>query len=530
MKIGRRSMVGGAIGAAALPWRMARADQRSDTLLVVNESGPNVLDPEITGANRGVYEVAWNCYDRLLTFGLTKDADGFPIYDYKTLLPELAEAWDQHGLSVTFRLRRDATFHDGTPVTARDVKWSLDRAIGVGGYSKFIFGSVSMKRPEQFVLLDDQTFRLDLDQPDSATLRYLASPVASIFNSALVQKHATDKDPWGLDYTRANVAGGGAYMMQSFNAGTEMTCVRNSAWKCGKLPEMTRVIVRTVPAAGTRRALLERGDVDVSFDMPPKDANDLQGNPAISVISPRMENTLQFLSMNVTMPLFDNRKVREAIAWAVPYDDIVKLALFGRALSMGGGADKVTSPDWPQKIPYDTDIAKARQLLTEAGYPNGFDTTLSYDLSNAAINEPLCVLLQNNLAQIGIRVSLNKVPAANWRSELTAKKLPFLVHVFGGWLGYPYMFFGWVYYDKTAMHDTASYEKPIMKKLIDDSHYNSDAKQAADDAVQYIQLAIDDLPIIPLFQPNFNIGTRKNISGAAFWFFRQLDYRTIRKT
>ncbi len=521
-------LVGGALGAATLP-RWAQAEGRNDTLLVVNESGPNVLDPEIVGANRAVYEVSWNCYDRLLTFGLTTDADGFLVYDYKTMLPELAEDWVTTGNSTVFKLRRNATFHDGTPVTARDVKWSLDRALGVGGYPKFIFGSLSMKRPEQFVLVDDYTLRLDLDQHDQGTLPYLASPVGLIFNSELVKKHATEKDPWGLDYTRNNVAGGGAYMMQSFTPGTEMVCVRNNNWKCGKLPAINRVVVRTVPSAGTRRAMLERGDVDVSFDMPPQDANDMQGNPNISIISPRMENTLRFLSMNVNVAPFDNLKVRQAIALSVPYQDIVKLAMFGRALAMDGGAEKVTSPVWPQKIPYETDLVRAKQLLTEAGYPDGFETTLSFDLSNAATNEPTCTLLQANLAKIGIRAGLNKVPAANWRSELTAKHLPFVVHEFGGWLGYPYMFFGWVYYDKNAMHNTASYETPVMKKLIDECHYNPDPTVADADAVKAIQIAFDDLPIVPLFQPNFNIGSRKNVKGAAFWFFRQFDYRKMTK-
>ncbi len=79
------------------------------------------------------------------------------------------------------------------------------------------------------------------------------------------------------------------------------------------------------------------------------------------------------------------------------------------------------------------------------------------------------------------------------------------------------------------MHDTASYEKPAMKTLIDDSHFTADPRQADRDAIEYIQMAFDDLPIIPLFQPNFNIGSRRNVKGAAFWFFRQLDYRKFSK-
>ena len=77
------------------------------------------------GTNRPGYEAAWNTYDRLVTFGVKKDADGNDHFDHTKIEPELAEAWEVGDMSATFKLRRDATFHDGTPVTANDVKWSV---------------------------------------------------------------------------------------------------------------------------------------------------------------------------------------------------------------------------------------------------------------------------------------------------------------------------------------------------------------------------------------------------------------------
>lgn len=125
--------------------------------------------------------------------------------------------------------------------------------------------------------------------------------------------------------------------------------------------------------------------------------------------------------MNVEMKPFDNVKVRQAVAYAIPYQNIVDAAMFGRGKPMFGGPSEVTEAVWPQPSPYVTDLAKAKQFLSEAGLSNGFETTLSFDLGAAVINEPICELVQESLGQIGIKVTLNKIPGANWRASSPKK-------------------------------------------------------------------------------------------------------------
>ncbi len=116
-------------------------------LLVVTEVGPNSMDIHGVGANRPSYQASWNVYDRLLTYGAKTLPDGTTMYDYAVLKPELAESWQvaPDGMSVTFKLRHDAKFHDGTPVTANDVKWSFDRAVTVGGFPTFQMKAGSLR-------------------------------------------------------------------------------------------------------------------------------------------------------------------------------------------------------------------------------------------------------------------------------------------------------------------------------------------------------------------------------------------------
>jgi peptide/nickel transport system substrate-binding protein len=519
-----------AAAVAAPHVRGARAEGHKETLLTLSENGPNSLDIMGIGTNRPGYEASWNTYDRLVTFGVKKDAAGNDHYDYTKIEPELAESWDLGDKSVTFKLHKDATFHDGTPVTAADVKWSFDRAVTVGGFPTFQMKAGSLEKPEQFVVVDDHTFRIDFIRQDRLTLPDIGVPVPTVINSGLAKKHATDKDPWAMEWLKTNEAGGGAFQVAKWTSGQELVYQRFDKWKSGPLPKLERVIWRTVPSAGNRRALMERGDADISFDLPPKDMAELAQEKKLAVVGTPVENAIQYIGMNVKIAPFDNVKVRQAVAYAIPYQKIMDAAMFGRGKPMFGGPAEVTTAAWPQPHPYVTDLAKAKQLLAEAGKPDGFETTLSFDLGFAVTNEPLCVLLQESLGQIGIKVTLNKIPGANWRAEFSKKTLPFITNVFGGWLNYPEYFFYWTYHGQNAIFNTMSYQNPAMDKLIDAARFETDPAKYKEEVEGFIGIAFAEVPRVPLFQPYLDIAMQKNIAGYRYWFHRQLDYRQLAKT
>jgi peptide/nickel transport system substrate-binding protein len=149
----------GATAASFGAGRPASAQSRAETLLLVQELGPNSLDMQGVGSNQTVNGLAWNCYDRLMTYASKTLPDGTLSYDRAVLAPELAESWQvaSDGMSCTFKLRKDATFHDGSPVTAKDVKWSFDRSVSVGGFPTFQMSAGSLEKPGQFVVVDDQS-------------------------------------------------------------------------------------------------------------------------------------------------------------------------------------------------------------------------------------------------------------------------------------------------------------------------------------------------------------------------------------
>jgi peptide/nickel transport system substrate-binding protein len=519
--------------SAPAVWSTAKAQSRQETLLIISESGPNNLDIHGVGTNVPGYEVSWNCYDRLISHEMKTLANGVQYYERDKFKMELAEDMNVGDMSVTFKLKKNAAFHDGTPVTAKDVKWSLDRAVTVGGFPTFQMGAGSLTKPEQFVVLDDHTIRVDFLRKDRLTIPDLAVVVPCIINSELVKKHATEKDPWGLEYTKQNSAGSGAYRVVSWNAGTDVVFERNDKWVGGPVPKIRRIIWRIVPSAGNRRALLERGDADISYDLPNKDFVELKELGKLSIVSTPYSNGIQYIGMNVKQPPFDNLKVREAVAYAIPYQKIMDAALFGLAKPMFGAAPGTPiDVAWPQPHGYHTDIAKAKQLLAEAGYANGFETTLSFDLGFAGVNEPICVLTQESLAQIGIKCTINKIPGATWRTELNKKVLPLYTNVFSGWLDYPEYFFIWCYHGKNSIFNTMSYQSKEMDSYIDAAVVaaaEGDMPAYEKDVKGFVQLAFADIPRIPLYQPFVNVAMQKNVSGYQYWFHRRLDYRALVK-
>ena len=170
-------------------------------MLIVSEGGPNNLDIHGIGTNVPGYEVSWNCYDRLISHEMKSGPGGVPYYDRDKFKGELADDMKIDDMSVTFKLKKNAKFHDGTPVTAKDVKWSLDRAVSVGGFPTFQMSAGSLTKAEQFVVVDDNTVRVDFAKKDRLTIPDLAVIVPCIVNSELVKKNASPRRIRGASNT-----------------------------------------------------------------------------------------------------------------------------------------------------------------------------------------------------------------------------------------------------------------------------------------------------------------------------------------
>ncbi|MGB5918829.1 ABC transporter substrate-binding protein [Arcobacter sp.] len=517
-----------------LPTDANAATGSNGVLVVVSGNNINSLDLHRKGTNRPSYQVTVNIYDRLVKFGVKTLPDGSYAYDSTKIEPEIAQSWEfsDDKKSITFKINPKAKFWDGTPVTAHDVKWSFDRAVTLGGFPTVQMKAGSMSDPKQFVVVDDMTFRIDLPFPSKLTLPDLAVPIPFIINSKVAKANATTNDPWATEYLHKTPAGSGPYKILRWDPGQQFVYQRNEDYAIAQKPAIKRVIVREVPSASTRRALLERKDADLYTDVPPKDVKEFKEQGKIKVSGAPIDNCMHVLGLNVKYKPFDNKKVRQAIAYAIPYEEILSSAAYGRGKPMFGASSKTPSNIvWPQPSPYSTNIKKAKKLLEEAGFKDGFETTLSYNLGLASWQEPTALLIQEALKKIGIKVKLDKIPGANWRTAaLVEKRLPMHLENFGGWLNYPDYYFFWAY-KYGHLFNSSNYKNEKIEKLTDETlHMEVDNPKYEGMIKEMIEIVYDDVPRIPLYQPYLDAAMQKNIDGYASWFHRQLDCTTITKS
>src|ERR1700723_3984425 len=225
------------------------AQSRAGTLVYGTGAAVNTLDPNVPGSTREAFAVSLSTYDRLVSFG-RKQLNGKWVFDLDKITGELAESFDvsPDGLKLTFHLRKDAKFQDGSPVTAEDVKWSLDRAVTAPVLGKAQLLTGSMTSADQFKGIAPLTFEVTLPKPDKLALPNLATVYPIIINSKLAKEHATADDPWATAWLKEHPAGSGPYVIETFKPGEQVTMSRNEAWNRGtpeKAASFKRLIIQT---------------------------------------------------------------------------------------------------------------------------------------------------------------------------------------------------------------------------------------------------------------------------------------------
>ncbi len=510
----------------------ADAQTRAETLRQVTANTINTLDPTMPGATREAFGLSMNVYDRLVAFTRKPRGNGY-IFEKDKLRGELAESYtvSPDGLKFTFKLKRDAKFHDGTPVTADDVKWSLDRHVSSKSLAASQLATGSLTKPEQFKVIDPHTFEVTLDKPDRFALPNLAIVYAIVFNSKLAKSKATPDDPWAQGWLKDNTAGSGAYTIETFKPGEQIVLKRNEEWTGGidgRPAPFKRIIMQTVPEAATRASLVEKGDADISIDLAASDVLSLESKGRLKIVSTPQFNAFSLIAFNTKAPPFDNVKVRQAIAAALPYGDLFKAAIFqrGQPLYQGKWASAPETSDFPQAMPVQQDLARAKALLAEAGFANGFETTFSFNVGSAAVSEPIAALTKEALAKIGIKVDVQKVPDAQMSTFINEKKVPFFLEASIAWLPSTDYFFR-VFFTGPQRWNYSSWDNAEIASLTDQARFELDLARYDTQTRRMIALAAAEVPAILLWQPNQDAVMSPAIEGYTYWFHRQVDFRDL---
>ncbi|WP_189338708.1 glutathione ABC transporter substrate-binding protein GsiB [Pectobacterium aquaticum] len=333
----------------------------------------------------------------------------FGFDKYMKLVNVLADSYDASpdGLTYTVKLHPGVKFHDGSAFNAAAVKVNLDRASNPDNrlkrYNLF-------KMIDKTEAVDDLTVKITLKTPFSAFVNNLAHPAAVMISPAALKQYGKD--------IGFHPVGTGPYRFVTWNQ-TDFVKVEKfrGYWKAG-LPKLDSITWRPVVDNNTRAALLQTGEAQFAYPIPFEQAKVLEKNDKLALVaSPSILH--RYISMNVTQKPFDNPKVREALNYAINKEALIKVAFSGYATPAEGPLP--SSIDYSVKYhPWPYDPAKARELLKEAGYPDGFTTTL-WSSHNHSTAQKVLQFTQQQLAQVGVKVQVTAMDAGQRAAEVEGK-------------------------------------------------------------------------------------------------------------
>ncbi|CBJ51351.1 MULTISPECIES: glutathione ABC transporter substrate-binding protein GsiB [Ralstonia solanacearum species complex] len=315
------------------------------------------------------------------------------------LVNVLAESYDvsKDGLVYTFKLRHGVKFHDGTPFDANAVKANLDRVTNPANKLKryTLFNRVAKTE-----VVDPTTARVTLKEPFSPFINVLAHPSAAMISPAALQKYGKD--------IAFHPVGTGPFEFVEWKQTDYLKGKKFAGyWKAG-LPKIDTITWKPVVDNNTRATVMQTGEADFAFSIPFEQAAVLKGNPKVDLIA--APSIIQrYITFNTHVKPFDNPKVRQAINYAINKDALTKVAFSGYAVPADGVVPQ--GVDYAVKLgPWPYNPAKARALLKEAGYPDGFETQL-WSAYNHTTAQKIIQFVQQQLAQVGIKAQVQALEA-----------------------------------------------------------------------------------------------------------------------
>ncbi len=372
------------------------ADVR-DTLIVAQGTDVEDLDPHGIASTPAAI-VTEHIFDTLVTHD-----DDFNI------VPRLATDWEisDDGLEYIFELRDDVVFTDGTPFNAEVVKFNIERLLDPE--TQVLLRSY-INMADTAEVIDEHTVKINLKYPHAPFLSRLTAASNAMVSPAAVEQY-------GEDLSR-NPIGTGAYMLSDWVPGTELVLERNPDY-WGPAPEISTIIFRPVPEDSTRLAMLEAGDVDVIVRVPPLEYDRLSGVDGLNVVMAPSTRAI-YVGINVTVDPLDDVRVRQALNHAIDKEEIVEVILSGA----GRPLDSPLLPEmfpYRQVGPYEFDPEKARELLAEAGYPDGFDLTFHHPEGRYLMDRRIAEAIQGYLGDVGVNVTLETM---EWAAYLAFIRKP----------------------------------------------------------------------------------------------------------
>ncbi|AOT71945.1 ABC transporter substrate-binding protein [Geosporobacter ferrireducens] len=477
----------------------ANGNSNPKTITIAINADMGTLDPGVTMDNMA-WKITYPTYERLVDF------DGAST----EVKPGVAKEWkvSEDGLTWTFYLEEGHKFADGTEVNAEAVKFSFERVLSLGQGPSDTYNVIG-----EVVVEDTYTVIFKLQNPFPPFLSTLAANYGGIVNPKVMEKE--ENGDLAQNYLAGNTAGSGVYQLEEWKKGQYIKLSLNPNVKTK--PAFETVYFKLVADASGARLQLEKGDIDIAEGIQIDQIEQLKGKENITVIQePSLFVDYVYVNSTKGNTALTNPKVRQAISYAVDYKVIVEQVMQGYATQMRGPIPDGLWGHDPSVFQYEYNVEKAKALLQEAGVDK-LDLTLLY--SDRFPNwEQEALIMQANLADIGITLNLNKVAYATMREMLDKGDFDLAMGVWSPDYADPFMFMN--YWFDSNNHGLAGNRAFYLNKEVDNL-----VREAAtiSEQAKRIELynkaqsiVVEEAPYIYLYQRDFVLPISKGLKGFVY--------------
>jgi peptide/nickel transport system substrate-binding protein len=505
---------------------------RPDQLVVAAATTPPSLDWELV-FGREVYDHVFNLNDRLTRWKQIPAPDeegGFDLAwqagNFEEITePRMAESWEvtNGGKTYTFSLRKGWPSHAGNEFTAADVKWTFERSFALQGITSFYNSLSKIQRPEDVKVLDRHTVRIELAEPGPDLLPTLSTFWRAIVDAKLAKSHATSSDPWAKRWLRNHDAGFGPFRLEDLSPGSHVVWAAHEEHPFP--PKLDEITFREVPASTDRLATLTSGEAQVAQFLSPTDMERVRKRDDL-----RLWNFQGYViaqcPMNPNYPPLDDVRVRQALSYATPYEQIVEKVYRGFAGPAAGPLSDHAAGFDPTLHPYTYDPERARELLREAGHGSGFKTTLAYNTADP-LGEPVSAQLRSAFKDVGVTLEIQPLAPSTYPEALFAGKLPMFFYEGGADSPDPAYALG-VLYQSESSNNWGGYKSAKAdaclaragRPLLGWDWRVEEHKRCA-------EIIAGDAAWLWIAQPGFQVSTRSDVTGINWYAGEAVDWSKV---
>lgn len=526
-----------AIAAAAamprilsIPRAMAQA---GSTMVVAAPATPQSLDCNFD-VSLGTFEAIAALYDGLLGFNRIPDPnvptalrEDIAYHADKpggvNMYGKLAESWelDPNGRWARFKLREGVKSNWGNELTAEDVKWTWDRAFALGALGAFYTKVSGLTKPEDVRVESKHVVSFNIDAPNPLLLKIHTNLYTPVYDSKKCKEVGGSDDPWARKFIENNSAGFGPYQLQQLVRGQQAVFKARADYYAGK-PAIDTVVFKEVPTSAARVQLLRGGAVDIAQYLQPLEIISLKGVPNVAVETVPASFMI-WIELNAKMTPFDNVDVRRAMNYAFPQADVMKSVFQGLASPLDGCMPNIYPGFAGKLVDYSYNLDKAKELLARAGHGNGFKTSLAYNAGDP-VQEPIAIIYQTALRQIGVELELKKVPAGSFYNAVTERKQPMIFYVDSPWCpdpGYSLT----LYFDSKSYVNYSNYSNSEVDRLLAQAASTADDKIRLEVTRKAQAIIMDEAPWTFVAYPNYTMARKANLKGWTYYTSNNIRFQ-----